>query len=248
MKYIFLFALTFLHQWIYAQYMPEYGVHIVEPGFVPANAKYIGSAQIGNAYFRGGVPNVLNEILSALDKYEGNTASVYPYYYQNGVNTLRSAFVEIWQTDDVTTLQVVPEEQYFDSLKQSILAKQKQGSLTVYNIPKRVSTDRGPAMISVMVDGSTEAQHCGMGRYRFCNFNMEQETSLTLITNYNLSDKDRAGFPATLLKDEEYKLSIKPGEVHFLGYFKKNSTVGKIIEVDFIEGYRICRSYAYMMR
>jgi len=227
-----------------AQYFPEHKIRIVDSSHVPS-AKYMTTEVLSNSYTREGLSSVFDELIGVLEKHGGNVASIYTYSYKRGIRTVNNVFADIWITKDSEHLTLVPENQYFDSVKKELVTGKKTVShLIILSAPHKPSSDMGVAFINVKINNTTEKELCGMQQYAFCDFISEEDAEITLTTLYNASDRDKAGFPANTFKDDSFTISIRPGEVYCLAYLKKSYTKGEIFTMPFNIGYRLYRWYA----
>ncbi|HEY9178748.1 MAG TPA: hypothetical protein VIN07_13710 [Flavipsychrobacter sp.] len=227
-----------------AQYYPEHGIRIVDSNYVPS-AKYITTEVLSNSYCREGLPAIFDELYAALEKHGGNVASIYTYSYKRGIRNVNTVFADIWITKDAEHMDLIPENQYFDSIKRELTKGEKAIShLIILSAPHKPSSDMGVAIINVQLNSTAEKELCAMQQYAFCDFILEKEAKIILTTYYNASDRGKAGFPANTMKDDDFIININPGDIYCLAYLKKSYTRGEIFALPFNIGYRLYRWYA----
>lgn len=221
---LILFTLFTIHA--QAQYFPEEDIRIIDTGYAPMGAEFIKQTKILESYFSH-TSNETDLILSLTSEAKGNVARIVTTEYRKRKKLRVSTMLEIWRAASAENTKIVPDKQFCDSLRSTLIDTNKESMIVLYSAYTKYAATSMPSYIMFQPEIARNVEGCSMSVASVCSYTTEEE--IPIFIKY----RGKKG----------YTVDMKPGVVIFVAFVNKSQYSSFFVPVDFYRGYSTCRLY-----
>lgn len=209
-----------------SQYYPEHDITLLDTGYAPMGATHIAAIEISEQTYMP--ERDFDSVVNHLKRHNGNIGRIETIRYKKRKRSKKirtQTLLYIWKANNAEHAKVVPQKQYNDSLRATLIDTTKESILIIFantNLHTNAYS-MVPEMVTFKVNGIAQPEGCFIKPFEVCSYVTTEDVPLRLGHNENGA----------------FGVHLSPGKVYFAEY--KSGGNFKLVSFDY--GYRICSLY-----